>query len=266
MINRNYFFTTCTSVSFLLIATGSVEAQHKPLNIIYIMSDDHTEQMISAYNQRFASTPHIDRLAKEGVLFTRSFVANSISGPSRACLLTGKHSHKNGKITNHNHFDGNQQTMPKLMQAAGYQTAMIGKWHLESKPTGFDYWEILPGQGNYFEPDFITDKGTHRESGYVTDLITDKSIKWLEERDEQKPFLMFVHHKATHRNWMAKLDDLYAYEDRTFPLPATLFDDYRGRKALPTQEMEIDRHMTFLYDLKVQHPKGEKHSYDSYFS
>ena len=164
MINRNYFFTTCTSVSFLLIATGSVEAQHKPLNIIYIMSDDHTEQMISAYNQRFASTPHIDRLAKEGVLFTRSFVANSISGPSRACLLTGKHSHKNGKITNHNHFDGNQQTMPKLMQAAGYQTAMIGKWHLESKPTGFDYWEILPGQGNYFEPDFITDKGTHRES------------------------------------------------------------------------------------------------------
>lgn len=265
-MNRNYHLATLTGMSAFVFGSTSVAAPPKPLNIIYIMSDDHTEQMISAYDQRFGQTPHIDRIAREGLRFTRSFVANSISGPSRACMLTGKHSHKNGKINNQNHFDGSQQTMPKLMQAAGYQTAMIGKWHLESNPTGFDYWEILPGQGNYYEPDFITKEGTHRESGYVTDLITDKSINWLEKRNENKPFLMFVHHKTAHRNWMAKLEDLYAYEDRTFPVPANLFDSYTNRPAAAVQEMEIDRHMTFLYDLKVQHPQGKKHPYDGFVS
>lgn len=265
-MNRSKTLVAFTGVSALLAGSTSIVAQKKPLNIVYIMSDDHTEQMISAYDNRFGQTPHIDRIANEGLRFTRSFVANSISGPSRACMLTGKHSHKNGKVDNQDHFDGTQQTMPKLMQAVGYQTAMIGKWHLESLPTGFDYWEILPGQGNYYEPDFITKDGTHRESGYVTDLITDKSINWLEKRDESKPFLMFVHHKTAHRNWMAKLDDLYAYEDETFPVPANFFDAYENRPAAAGQEMEIDRHMTFLYDLKVPHPQGKKHPYDGFVS
>ncbi|OJX88298.1 MAG: sulfatase [Paludibacter sp. 47-17] len=263
-MNKKQKLAAFTGMSALLVGSAALAVPKKPLNIIYIMSDDHTEQMISAYDLRFGHTPAIDRIAGEGLRFTRSFVANSISGPSRACMLTGKHSHKNGKVDNQDHFDGSQQTMPKLMQAAGYQTAMIGKWHLESLPTGFDYWEILPGQGNYYEPDFITSKGMHRERGYVTDLITDKSIDWLEQRDKQKPFLMFVHHKTAHRNWMAKLDDLYAYEDKTFPVPANFFDSYANRPAAAGQEMEIDRHMTFLYDLKVQHPRGEKHPYDGF--
>ncbi len=265
MMNKKTSITALSGVSALLLASGCVPKQDKPLNIIYIMSDDHTEQMISAYDQRFGSTPHIDRIAEEGVRFTHSFVANSISGPSRACLLTGKHSHKNGKVNNSDRFDGSQQTVQALMQSAGYETAMIGKWHLGGTPTGFDYWEILPGQGNYYEPDFITERGTHRESGYVTDLITDKSIHWLsEQRDKAKPFLMFVHHKAAHRNWMPKLEDLYAYEDRTFPVPENFFDDYEGREAAAGHEMGIDKHMTFLYDLKVNDPKGQPHPYDGF--
>ncbi len=246
----------------LSLSACSEKQEQKPLNIIYIMSDDHTEQMISCYDDRFGYTPHIDRLAAEGVRFTNSFVANSISGPSRACMLTGKHSHKNGKINNEDYFDGNQQTMPKLLQAAGYQTAMIGKWHLESNPTGFDYWEILPGQGDYYHPEFITPDGVHKEQGYVTDIITDKSIQWLENRKKDDPFCLFVHHKATHRNWMAKLQDLEAYEDKEFELPENLFDGYEGRLAAATAEMQIDRHMTFRYDLKVSDPSGEVHPLD----
>ena len=133
------------------------QEQQKPFNIVYIMTDDHTAQMMSCYDQRYAHTPNLDRIAQEGVLFTNSFVANSLSGPSRACMITGKHSHKNGFYDNtHCKFDGSQQTFPKLLQQAGYETALIGKWHLETLPTGFDHWEILPGQGSYYNPDFIT--------------------------------------------------------------------------------------------------------------
>ena len=240
----------------LFIGSPAAAWSAKPLNIIYIMSDDHTQQMISCYDNRFGNTPNIDRLAHEGVRFANSFVANSISGPSRACMLTGKHSHKNGFATNTDTFDGSQQTMPKLLQAAGYQTAIVGKWHLESTPTGFDYWEVLPGQGSYYNPDFITKNGTKREKGYATDLITDKSISWLEHRDSQKPFCLFIHHKATHRNWMTKLEDRYAYENKTFPLPANFYDDYNGRLAAGTAEMRISKDMDWLYDLKVQDPMG----------
>ncbi len=250
----------------LLFTSCSSTSDKPPLNIIYIMTDDHTEQMISAYDQRFGYTPHIDRLAKEGVRFTNSFVANSISGPSRACLLTGKHSHKNGFATNHDHFDGNQQTVQKILGENGYQTAMIGKWHLESEPIGFDYWEILPGQGQYYQPEFITKRGVKAEPGYVTDLITDKSIDWLKGRQKDKPFCLFVHHKATHRNWMPKLEDLHAYEDHHFSLPENFFDDYAGRVAAQSAEMRIDDHMTFYYDLKVPHPKGLKHELDVWFN
>lgn len=194
----------------------------KHYNIVYIMTDDHTAQMMSCYGSRFVETPNLDRIANDGVIFTNSFVANSLSGPSRACMLTGKHSHANGFTDNTTCvFDGSQQTMPKLLQKAGYQTAIIGKWHLVSLPTGFDYWEILPEQGDYYNPDFITmDNDTIRKEGYVTNLITDMSIDWLEnQRDKSKPFCLFIHHKAIHRNWLPELKYLPLYEDKTFPLP-----------------------------------------------
>ena len=191
------------------------EESKKPMNILYIMTDDHTAQMMSCYDTRYASTPNLDRIAAEGVRFTNSFVANSLSGPSRACMLTGKHSHKNGFYDNTTCvFDNTQQTFPKLLQQAGYETAVIGKWHLESLPTGFDHWEIVPGQGDYYNPDFIRQTGdTVRSEGYITNLITDKSLDWLRaERDPEKPFCLLVHHKAQHRNWMADTCNLALYE------------------------------------------------------
>ena len=236
--------------------------QKKPLNIVYIMSDDHAYQMMSCYNPNHIQTPNLDRIAREGVRFTNSFVCNSISGPSRAVLLTGKHSHKNGYTDNAQgaRFDGNQQTVQQLLQEGGYQTAMIGKWHLGSTPTHFDYWTILPGQGDYYNPDFITPEGTFRKEGYVTNIITDMSIDWLRhKRDTAKPFCLFVHHKAIHRNWMADTCDLDLYEDKTFELPANFWDDYQGRLAAAKQEMSIDKDMTMIYDLKMLDDDIEDH-------
>lgn len=192
-------------------------AAQQRYNIVYIMTDDHTAQMLSAYDHRNIQTPNLDRVAQDGVKFTRSFVANSLSGPSRACMLTGKHSHKNG-FTNNEHgiFNGAQQTMPKLLQKAGYQTALIGKWHLVSQPTGFDHWDILPAQGNYYNPDFYNADSSYVAKGYLTNIITDKAIHWLdEERDKSKPFALFVHHKACHRDWLPELKYLHEYEDKT---------------------------------------------------
>lgn len=261
---------------------GAAQAQHtapkaapatRPLNIVYIMSDDHAYQMISAYDKRYISTPNIDAIAREGVRFTESFVANSISGPSRACMLTGKHSHMNGKINNEtsHQFDQSQQTLPKLLRAGGYQTAMIGKIHLDGIPQGFDHWAILPGQGDYYNPYFIVPKGMHlnkgyslpdgqdaketervRYHGYVTSIITDMSLDWLEQRDKTKPFALFIHHKAAHRCWMADTVDLNAYEDRTFPTPETFDDDYAGRPAAAAQQMNILKDMDITYDLKMR--------------
>lgn len=228
-------------------------------NVVYIMSDDHTAQMMSCYDKRNISTPNLDRIARDGVIFTNSFVANSLSGPSRACMITGKHSHKNG-FTNNEHgvFDNTQPTMPKYLQAAGYQTAMIGKLHLNSWPTGFDYWEMLPGQGSYYNPTFYRmDKKLYQEKGYITDLVTEKSINWLEHRDKSRPFALFVHHKAVHRDWLPPLKYLREYEDVTFPVPETFYDDYKGRIAAQQQEMSIAKDMDMAYDVKVYHP-GDK--------
>lgn len=214
-----------------LASCGSEKEAPKQYNIVYIMTDDHTAQMMSCYGSRFVETPNLDRIANDGVIFTNSFVANSLSGPSRACMLTGKHSHANGFTDNTTCvFDGSQQTMPKLLQKAGYQTAIIGKWHLISLPTGFDHWEIVPEQGDYYNPDFITmDNDTIRKEGYLTNLITDMSIDWMEnQRDKEKPFCLFIHHKAIHRNWLPDLKDLPLYEDKTFPLPDNFYDDYEG--------------------------------------
>ena len=238
-----------------------------PFNIVYIMTDDHTAQMMSCYDTRYAHTPNLDRIARDGVLFSNSFVANSLSGPSRACLVTGKHSHKNGFFDNTNCvFDNTQQTFPKLLQKAGYQTALIGKWHLESLPTGFDYWEIVPGQGSYYNPSFITqDNDTVRKHGYLTNIITDMSIDWMENRrDKNKPFCILIHHKAQHRNWMADTCNLALYEDKTFPIPETYYDDYKGRKAAAAQKMSIIKDMDLVYDLKMLGADGQADLREAY--
>ncbi|HSW27921.1 MAG TPA: sulfatase [Longimicrobiales bacterium] len=221
-------------------------------NILFIMSDDHAYQAISAYGGGLNVTPSIDRLAEEGVRFTRSFVTNSICGPSRAVLLTGKYSHVNGFKDNYSSFDGAQETFPKILQRAGYATAVFGKWHLESDPTGFDYWNILPGQGHYYNPDFIRMGQTVQRHGYVTDLITDDCLDWLANRDLDKPFCALLHHKAPHRNWMPNLPHLALYQDEVIPEPETLFDDYATRsEAARTQIMNVGSDLTLSYDLKV---------------
>ena len=241
------------SSATLLQANGQSK-EKKPLNIVYIMTDDHTAQMMSCYDKRYMHTPNLDRIAEHGVRFTSSYVANSLSGPSRACMITGKHSHANGFTDNTTCvFDASQPTFPKMLQRAGYQTAVFGKWHLESLPTGFDKWEIVPGQGDYYNPRFIEMNGdTINQKGYLTDLITDKSIDWIEnQRDKGKPFCILIHHKAIHRNWLSKIEDLHLYEDRTFPVPRNFYDDYEGRPAAAAQEMSIDKDMDLIYDLKM---------------
>lgn len=225
-------------------------------NIVWIYSDDHAENAVSAYGSRLASvapTPNIDRIAHGGVLFRNSFVTNSICGPCRAVVLTGKHSHINGFRQNGDRFDGSQQTFPKLLQQAGYQTALFGKWHLASEPTGFDKWDILPGQGHYYNPDFITPAGNVRREGYVTDVITDLSLDWLQnERDPQKPFMIMIQHKAPHREWEPGPDHLTTYDDVEMPEPHNLFDDYSGRgTAAKEQDMTIAKTMRLGPDLKV---------------
>ncbi len=256
------------SLSTLLLPAAAWAQGH--YNIVYIMTDDHTEQMMSCYDNRFVETPNLDRIAADGVKFVNSYVANSLSGPSRACMLTGKHSHKNG-FTNNEHgvFDGSQQTMPKLLRQAGYQTAIIGKWHLVSTPTGFDFWNIVPGQGDYYNPTFINMDGSETiEKGYLTNIVTDKAINWLEHRDKSKPFALFIHHKACHRDWLPEMKYLRAYEDKTFALPSTFYDDYAGREAAKTQEMEIanDNHMDPVYDNKLYTPGAKTRLTDSYLS
>ena len=258
-MDRQKFFPAAGSI--ILGAAALVSCQQKgqkQYNILYIMTDDHSFQTMSCYDGRYNTTPNLDRIANEGVRFTNSFVANSLSGPSRACMLTGKHSCANRFYDNSTCvFDASQQTFPKLLQEAGYETAAIGKWHLESLPTGFDHWEIVPGQGDYYNPLFITQQNdTIQKHGYITDIITDDAIEWLDkEHDKSKPFCLLVHHKAIHRNWMADTTDLALYEDVTFPLPETFYDDYAGREAAASQQMSIWKDMDLAYDLKTLTPE-----------
>ncbi len=225
-------------------------------NILFIMSDDHGYQAISCYNGSLNQTPNIDRIAKEGIRFDQSFVTNSICSPSRAVMLTGKFSHINGQRNNGEVFDGAQLTFPKLLQEAGYQTAMIGKWHLGSDPTGFDYWSILPGQGHYYNPDFIEMGEEIRVEGYVTNLITDAGLRWLETRDRAKPFCLLLHHKAPHRCWMPDTATLNLYNDVNFTLPDNFYDQYEGREAAAMQEMHM-KDFCPVYDLKMLDREGE---------
>jgi arylsulfatase A-like enzyme len=242
---------------FILLFGGCTAKQdsttNKRPNILFIFTDDHALQAIGAYGSVLNKTPNIDRLAAEGMIFRNAFCTNSICAPSRAVIQTGKHSHLNGVIDNIQPFDSAQPTFPKLLQKGGYQTAMIGKWHLKSEPVGFDYWKVLPGQGEYYNPDFRTPEGLERIEGYTTDIVTDLSIEWLEEGwDKSKPFMLMLQQKAPHRPWYSGPDHLRMYEDVTFPEPDNLFDDYTGRASgAPNQEMEIDRHMALAWDLKI---------------
>jgi arylsulfatase A-like enzyme len=225
-------------------------------NIIFIMSDDHARQAMSIYGHpigKVAPTPNIDRIGHEGAVFQNNYCCNSISGPSRAAILTGKHSHKNGFMKNWaKGFDGTQQTLPKILQANGYETAVIGKWHLISKPTGFDHWMILDDQGEYCNPHFITENDTTRHLGYVTDLITKYTEEWLDGRkDKNKPFFLMMHHKAVHRNWVPAERHYHLYEHTTFPLPDNYFDVYEGRYAAQMQKMNIYCDMYEGHDLKM---------------
>ncbi len=251
----------CSLIPFLFFSTVSFAAERP--NILFIFSDDHAPHAIGAYNGWLKSvdpTPNIDRLAAQGVLFEQSFCTNSICGPSRAVILSGKHSHKNGFMNNGNSFDWNQQIFPKLLQKVGYTTAIFGKSHLKGEPQGFDDWAVLPGQGLYYNPDLITPKGRERIEGHCTDIVTDLAVEWLKHgRDDDKPFMLMVQHKAPHRNWMPAERHLNLYDDIDIPQPNTLFDKWHDN-APPArfQELEIDRHMHLTFDLFVDlHPGFE---------
>ena len=244
--------------ALLPLAGCREKVENSKMNILFIMCDDHSYQTISAYDTRFISTPNIDRIASDGVKFANSFVANSLSGPSRACMLTGKHSHTNGFTDNTRRFDASQQTFPKLLRANGYETAVIGKWHLVSEPTGFDYWDILIGQGDYYNPHFIKNGEKVQRKGYATNITTDLALGWLDSiRNKEKPFCLLLHHKAPHRTWMPDTCDLELFSDATFPLPENFYDNYEGREAAAAQEMSIARDMTLVYDLKLADKENE---------
>ena len=223
-------------------------------SILFIMSDDHAYQAISAYDDRLLETPNIDRIAQEGILFTNASVTNSICAPSRAVILTGKHSHLNGKIDNNAKFDDTQITFPQLFQKAGYQTAMFGKLHFGNNPKGVDDFFILPGQGNYINPRFIGKERDTIITGYVTDIITDLTLNWLNhKRDKEKPFMMMYLHKAPHRPWWPSSEKFAEFYEKEFPEPETLFDDYSGRgTAAKTAEMNILTHMQYMHDSKIR--------------
>lgn len=262
MNRRNIILITL----IILIGIGfSCKTQHEEQrpNIVFIMSDDHAQQAISCYNGALNKTPNIDRIAESGAIFANSFVCNSICGPSRAAFITGKLSHKNGFLANYrSKFDTTQVTLPKLLRANGYSTALIGKWHLGTLPTGFDHWNIVNDQGDYYNPQFIQGKDTVVVPGYVTNIITDQSIEWMEKgRDKDKPFMLMVQHKAPHRNWMPDTCKLGMYDDVDFALPENFEGDFRGRgTASKDADMGIWKTMSWSHDMKLlEHPEKWEH-------
>ncbi len=227
------------------------EKKVKRPNILFVMTDDHSRHAISAYGSKLIQTPNIDLIAKQGVKFNNCAVTNSICGLSRAVALTGKYSHINGFKDNRSTFDGSQQTFPKLLQEVGYHTMMVGKWHLHSKPQGFDYWNILIGQGDYYTPKMIANGDTLEIPGYVTDVVTDISIEQLAKRDQNKPFCLMYHQKAPHRNWMPNVKHLGLYKGDTLPIPKNFFDAYENRaSAAKVQDLEV-KNMYMSFDMKL---------------
>ncbi|MGX1930560.1 sulfatase family protein [Flagellimonas sp. 2504JD4-2] len=238
----------------LFLACKTEKVENPPPNIVFIMADDHAFQAISAYGHelsKLAPTPNIDRLAKNGTIFQNSFCTNAICGPSRAVILTGKHSHVNGFRMNGERFDNSQATLPKYLQKLGYETSIIGKWHLHGEPTGFDHWDILNDQGNYYNPEFIKGIDTTMVEGYATDIVTSKSLDWLHGRNKDKPFFLMVHHKAPHRNWMPALRHANKYDSITFPLPKTYFTSHTNQEAALQQQQTIFTDMYEGHDLKM---------------
>jgi len=222
-------------------------------NIVYIMSDDHGYQAVSAYGYGLNQTPNIDRLAKEGALFSRATVTNSLCAPSRAVMLTGKHSFLNGKVDNESRFDWNQPSFPKLLQGVGYQTALVGKIHMDGLPQGFSYSAVLFDQGEYYNPNFLINGNKTQIHGYVTDITTDLALNWLDNRDKSKPFCLLYHQKAPHREWLPAERHIKSFTKRTFKEPATLFDNYEGRgTAAQKAEMNILKDMNWAADLKIK--------------
>src|SRR5687767_12510145 len=227
------------------------QAEHP--NIIFIMTDDHAYQAISAYGSILMKTPHIDRLAKEGMRFDQAYVTNSICSPSRAVALTGKFSHLNGVKDNEDVFDSAQVTFPKILRQNNYYTAIVGKWHLKSTPSGFDYWKVLPDQGDYYHPEFISPSGVIKEEGYATEIITEMAIALIDSvKNDTKPFMVMVNHKAPHREWWPSIENIQVFKNSDIPEPATLFDDYRNRgSAAKDAEMRISDHMALTMDNKL---------------
>jgi arylsulfatase A-like enzyme len=254
-MKKNIIPTTLVLLLILIAACTNQEASttERP-NIVFIMSDDHAYQAVSAYSDKLIQTPNIDRIGQEGILFTNACVTNSICAPSRATILTGKHTHLNGKIDNIMPFDTTNITFPQLLHDAGYQTAMFGKLHFGNNPKGFDQFKILPGQGKYYNPEFITkDSGRVQVEGYVTDIITDMAIDWMDnERNKEDPFLLMYLHKAPHREWLPAERHYKEFMTKTFPEPATLFDNYEGRgSAAKEAEMNLLTHMNWGGDSKI---------------
>lgn len=255
MMKRIVNFTLLSISIFFFGSCLAPEEKKTPKtpNILFIMSDDHAYQAISAYSDQLIRTPNIDRIAREGMLFTNACVTNSICAPSRATILTGKHTHINGKIDNIMPFDTTQITFPQLFQKAGYETAIFGKLHFGNNPKGVDDFMILPGQGNYINPKFITPTGDTTITGYVTDIITDLTLNWLDKkRNKEKPFLMMYLHKAPHRAWWPSPEKFRTFSRKKFPEPESLFDDYKNRGAAARNaEMTISDEMLLSYDNKV---------------
>lgn len=261
---RNIVRICVAAFTCMIMKEQAVAQSSQRPNILVILSDDHAYQAISAYGSKLAQTPNIDRIAASGALFNNAIVTNSICGPCRATFITGKYSHVNGFTSNEKRFDASQQTFPQLLGQNGYQTAWIGKWHLSSLPEGFSYFNILNNQGQYYNPDFITAHDTTKYKGYVTNLITKFSLDWLNQRDSTKPFMLVVGEKATHREWLPDLQDLGAYDDKKIPLPATFYDDYKGRVAAKDQDMTIDKTMRLSEDLKVHADYDKGWIYDRF--
>lgn len=239
--------------------TNQTNSQSKRPNIVFIMADDHATQAISAYGHpvsKLAPTPNIDRIANNGARFLNNFCTNSICGPSRAVILTGKFSHINGFRMNGEVFDGSQPTLPKFLKEVGYQTAIVGKWHLHGQPQGFDYWNVLNDQGNYYNPEFIHQNDTTIINGYTTDIITNMGIDWMKKRKKDEPFFLMVHHKAPHRNWMPPLRHINTYDSVNFPLPETYFSDHKDQVAAQEQLQTIYEDMYEGHDLKMSVSKG----------
>ena len=249
---------------FFFVSVNAFSQQTTKPNIIFIMSDDHAKEAVSCYGSKLLKTPNIDKLAEEGIRFDDAFVTNSICGPSRAVFLTGKFSHKNGFKSNFDEFDGSQATLAKYLQANGYFTSIVGKWHLKSEPQGFDDFDILIGQGEYYKPRFYNGKDTTAIDGYATDIITDKAIELLEKNKESgKPVFMMVHHKAPHRNFMPDVKYLSNGKEEIFELPPTFYDTYQLKSmASQIQDMRIED-MYLGHDLKIYLKGGQSEEINS---